>query len=873
MGQSVASSLGIVQGKCRWSCETLGCLAPRTPPGVAPGPHSPGGDDAYLSERNIIAARERWHKLHGRQSVSTASGSRGSMRRSDSSPATLRKYTDQSMGFPEWLESPRASPRRSPRSPCKLRRSPRTPHEPRRSPRTPADSKRSPRTPADSKRTPRTPASQKLLSPRTPYACEQKEAQALQPPKKRTELPIPSRDPTTTSTPNSLPNANSLAALGAALAKTTSSHEGSPAADALEEDRDGEPWLEYLERCTETVAELGLSNEPRALFEAFRSSDDPSVIFATFARLYHLATAGRMASIPETRRSQISTKSIFEEPGAPWEGEREVEGRHWQYPYEPIRVIVGGNFKAKQLWELLDKRCGRPEYAARPCGPGREFDGRRVVIAGGGPCGLRAAIEMRLLGARVTVVERRTRFSRINQLHLWKWCGEDLKQLGARVLEPPPKDFGCNPDILHAGIADLQLLLLKVALLLGAEVLLGSDVAETKWCPSTHTWETVLAPPFSTDDAAASASNNNSFTNGNGITPSPSPRPPCLLQDIGAFVVASGFGSSMVKEYGFETIEAGSAKSGSAIGVVANFARSKGTAERLLRSHNMAKQFAAPLFRQLSATAGADLENIVYTKGSTAHYMVMTPTAKCLLQAGVLKEDSSSPLVCKANVDNDQLDAFVRKVADFKFKREDPAILSALSEDLKPGASQTRSQGPAYADAGPRIFDFSKARRATCAMRFLAPPGNGKPAEEAEHLPVVIVGDPLIEPFWPEGLGIMRGFFGVLDACSSLSKWCLGASMAETQVHAEAAFTQLKTLSAATRAMVLAPKEDAFAVEPSTRYRRFSTKAWPAPARLPPTTGCAIKGITIKAATTSFIASYPTMDPTQSRCTDPDSLL
>ena len=101
--------------------------------------------------------------------------------------------------------------------------------------------------------------------------------------------------------------------------------------------------------------------------------------------------------------------------------------------------------------------------------------GQRVVVVGAGPCGLRAAIELRLLGANVTVVERREHFSRINQLHVWSWVGEDLISLGARILEPPPRDFGANPDLLHICISDVQNLLLKVSLLLGVEVYFGTD--------------------------------------------------------------------------------------------------------------------------------------------------------------------------------------------------------------------------------------------------------------------------------------------------------------------------------------------------------------------------------------------------------------
>ena len=53
-------------------------------------------------------------------------------------------------------------------------------------------------------------------------------------------------------------------------------------------------------------------------------------------------------------------------------------------------------------------------------------------MIGAGPCGLRTAIELVLLGARVVVLEKRDSFSRNNVLHLWPFLITDLKNLGAK---------------------------------------------------------------------------------------------------------------------------------------------------------------------------------------------------------------------------------------------------------------------------------------------------------------------------------------------------------------------------------------------------------------------------------------------------------
>merc|ERR550532_3916632 len=144
-----------------------------------------------------------------------------------------------------------------------------------------------------------------------------------------------------------------------------------------------------------------------------------------------------------------------------------------------------------------------------------------------------------------------------------------------------------------------------------------------------------------------------------------------------------------------------------------------------------------------------------------------------------------------------------------QFVQDSPAVLEAMERDnpeLCVGA-------PLWRDKGPTLFDFSKTCRADAGLAF---------AEEAaspNNLFVALVGDALIEPFWPEGLGIMRGFFSVLDSCHAVQLWSGGKAKAEVkQVYAHA-YQQLKTLSAATRTRVLREDERKYGLPPKTRYR------------------------------------------------------
>ena len=86
-------------------------------------------------------------------------------------------------------------------------------------------------------------------------------------------------------------------------------------------------------------------------------------------------------------------------------------------------------WKATSLFQLLDARASLSEYEGQ-----KACAGKRVLIVGAGPVGLRAAIEAALLGARVDVVEKRTDFTRNNCVQLWPFCITDLRNLGAKKL-------------------------------------------------------------------------------------------------------------------------------------------------------------------------------------------------------------------------------------------------------------------------------------------------------------------------------------------------------------------------------------------------------------------------------------------------------
>lgn len=132
------------------------------------------------------------------------------------------------------------------------------------------------------------------------------------------------------------------------------------------------------------------------------------------------------------------------------------------------RGITGGsnkinkNWKAQSIFSKIEKKANSRIYhssGASASGSSSAASGSRVsssgyaaghhhqgslgsnniledhncLIVGGGPCGLRSAIELQLLGARhVVVIEKRDRLSRNNVLHLWPFVITDLKNLAGK---------------------------------------------------------------------------------------------------------------------------------------------------------------------------------------------------------------------------------------------------------------------------------------------------------------------------------------------------------------------------------------------------------------------------------------------------------
>ncbi|XP_029490602.2 F-actin-monooxygenase mical2b-like isoform X7 [Oncorhynchus nerka] len=427
--------------------------------------------------------------------------------------------------------------------------------------------------------------------------------------------------------------------------------------------------------------------------------------------------------------------------------------------YSNLKATVT-NWKAKALWTKLDKRAGHKEYKkAKAC------EGTRSLIIGGGPCGLRTAIELALLGAKVVVIEKRDTFSRNNVLHLWPYTIHDLRGLGAK------KFYGkfCAGAIDHISIRQLQLMLLKVSLIVGVEVHVNVEFVK-------------LLEPL-----------DNQENEGLGwraeIRPSNHP-----LTDYEFDVVIGADGRRNTLD-GFKRKEF---RGKLAIAITANFVNRNTTAEAKVEEiSGVAFIFNQKFFLELKEETGIDLENIVYYRDNT-HYFVMTAKKQSLLDKGVIIHDyiETEKLLGQDNVNQEALLSYAREAADFGTNYQLPSLDYAINHCNQPDVA---------------MFDFTCMCASENAALF---------REKCGHkLLVALVGDSLLEPFWPTGTGCARGFLAAFDTVWMVRGWAQGKTHLEILAEREGLYRLLPQ----TTPENISKNFDQYTIDPVTRYPNLNS--------------------------------------------------
>ncbi|XP_056383918.1 F-actin-monooxygenase MICAL2 isoform X2 [Hyla sarda] len=437
----------------------------------------------------------------------------------------------------------------------------------------------------------------------------------------------------------------------------------------------------------------------------------------------------------------------------------DLDPKDYRHFYSKLKTKVT-SWKAKALWNKLDKRYSQKEYQK-----GKACVGTKCLIIGGGPCGLRTAIELSCLGAKVVVVEKRDTFSRNNVLHLWPYTIHDLRCLGAK------KFYGkfCAGAIDHISIWQLQLMLFKIALLHGIEIHVNIEFVK------------LLEPPEDQENQKI------------GWRAEYLPQDhPLSGYEFDVIIGADGRRNTLA---GFKRKEF---RGKLAIAITANFVNRNTTAEAKVEEiSGVAFIFNQKFFQDLKEETGIDLENIVYYKDST-HYFVMTAKKQSLLDKGVILNDcgDAEMLLCAENVDQENLQSYAREAADFATNYQLPSLDFAINHYGLPDVA---------------MFDFTSMYASDNAA--LVRERRGHP------LLVALVGDSLLEPFWPMGTGCARGFLAAFDTAWMVRSWSQGTQPLELLAERESIYRLLPQ----TTPENISKNFDQYTIDPGTRYPNLNS--------------------------------------------------
>uniref|UniRef100_A0A8C1SRD2 F-actin monooxygenase n=1 Tax=Cyprinus carpio TaxID=7962 RepID=A0A8C1SRD2_CYPCA len=392
--------------------------------------------------------------------------------------------------------------------------------------------------------------------------------------------------------------------------------------------------------------------------------------------------------------------------------------------YSSLKAAVT-YWKVKGLWGKLDKRASHKEYSK-----GKTCADTRCLIIGGGPCGFRTAIELALLGAKVVVIEKRDTFSRNNVLHLWPYTIQDLRDLGAK------KFYGkfCAGSIDHISIRQLQLMLLKIALIVGVEVHVNVEFAK------------LLEPP---EDK------------GPGWRVEVRPADHTVSEyEFDVIIGADGRRSTLD---GFKRKEF---RGKLAIAITANFVNRNTTAEAKVEEiSGVAFIFNQKFFLELKEETGVD-------------YI------------------ETERLLASNNVNQEALLSYAREAADFGTNYQLPSLDYAINHYGQPDVA---------------MFDF------TC---MYASENAALVREKNGHqLLVALVGDSLLEPFWPMGTGCARGFLAAFDTAWMIKGWAQGKGPLDLLSERESIYRLLPQ----TTAENISKNFEQYTIDPATRYPNLNS--------------------------------------------------
>jgi hypothetical protein len=448
---------------------------------------------------------------------------------------------------------------------------------------------------------------------------------------------------------------------------------------------------------------------------------------------------------------------------------------NYVYPYEKIQAIVGDgdDWKWPRMWQRFDEierrgpayRDGEPLNFNQP-NKNPDIVSQKVLVVGGGPIGLRVAIELMMGGHQAICVEKRREIknedgsfkqlgftNRINRPHMWQFVRNDLAKLNGKdfMNQKAAYPVFTEPETMSIGIDELQCLLLKNALLLGVDFRLGCGYVNAR----IKFDETTMMPHWDTDlkydEHAAKYFGAEVGMNVEDFQ--------CL---VGCDSSRSAVRETQAKFFG--NIE--KRKFMDCVGIVANV--QKCTKKRLKEmgydggiepsDMNRSKMVFKEFFGKIQLEADADIESLIYYKAALHNYTIIVPKRQDMVKHGlpgaVFSFAEGRESGNNKSAEKDILKAYCAKV---------------LKSAGIPLDEQLDNHGFVKAPNDCMAFDFAECWNTKKSMSFNYPPPGYDVEEDGDWegrkiIPLVcLAGDALMEPFWPLGLGLKRGWQAIMD--------------------------------------------------------------------------------------------------------------
>jgi len=449
------------------------------------------------------------------------------------------------------------------------------------------------------------------------------------------------------------------------------------------------------------------------------------------------------------------------------------------FPYEKIQAIINAikdsddNWKWPRMWQRFDEierrgpayREGEKTNFGLP-NKNPDIVPQRVLVVGGGPVGMRMSIELMMGGHVVTQWEKRREkrsadghlealgfTNRINRPHMWPFVRNDLAKLNGKdfLSRAAAYPVFTEPETSSIGIDELQCLLMKNALLLGVDFRLGVGYVNAKVQIDEDSMMPTWMVEGNYDDHAAEFFKQSKGKNKEEFD--------CL---VGCDGPRSAVRDTQAKFFG--NIE--KRKFMDCVGIVANVRKCNRKRLKELGfdygqepgDMNRTKMVFKDFFKKLEEEADADIENLIYYKAAFHNYTILVPK-----RADIIKHDLGAVYTFHEGRDGANKETQEKKQ---KLKDYCARVLKAAGIPIDP---QAENGGFVGQPNDCMAFDFAECWNTKKSLAFNLPPPGYSVEEDGEwegrkvNPFVCLAGDSLLEPFWPMGLGLKRGWQAIMD--------------------------------------------------------------------------------------------------------------